>query len=51
MVALLLLHVPPPASVRLVVEPVQTLSVPEIADGAAITVNVFTDDVVPQYPP
>ena len=36
---LLLLHVPPPASVNAVVEPAQTLAVPVIAEGRVLTVT------------
>ena len=42
---ILLLHVPPPASVNAVVSPTHTLSVPVIADGNGLTV---TTDVVLQ---
>lgn len=35
----LLVHVPPPASVSVVVAPTQTVGVPEIADGAGSTVT------------
>ena len=39
MVAALLLHVPPPASVKSVVEPTQTVDEPEIAGGIGFTVT------------
>jgi hypothetical protein len=38
-VASLLLHVPPPASVNVVAEPTQTVGVPLIDEGAAFTVT------------
>ena len=44
---LLLLHVPPPASLRVVVSPTQTFVVPEMDDGNALTVKVFVA-AVPQ---
>ena len=37
---LLMLHVPPPASVNAVVKPAHTLSVPSIAVGNGFTVTV-----------
>ena len=36
---LLLVQVPPPASVRAVVDPEQTVAVPVIGEDAALTVN------------
>ena len=46
---LLQLHVPPPTpSLKVIVEPVQTLVTPEIADGTALTI---TDAVETQPAP
>ena len=36
---LLLLHVPPPASLKAVVDPAQRIAVPVIADGVRLTVT------------
>ena len=38
---LLLLHAPPPASVKVLVKPTHTVAVPEIADGSGLTVIVL----------
>ena len=47
---LLLLHVPPPtASVKLVDDPIQTLVLPDIAEGNGLIVTV-TLPGVPQHP-
>ena len=41
-VVVLLLQVPPPASLNVVVDPIHTNVVPEIDDGNALTVTVAT---------
>jgi hypothetical protein len=41
MAVLLLVQVPPPASVRVVVEPIQTVAVPLMAEGSGLTVTDF----------
>ena len=43
-VVLLLVHVPPPASVNAVVRPTHTLFVPVIADGNGLTVTAVIDE-------
>ena len=40
-VVVLLLHVPPPASLNVVVDPTHTDAVPEIAEGNGFTVTVL----------
>ncbi len=44
----LLDHVPPPASVNVVVKPAHTLAVPDIEDGKVFTVTTVVTYAVPQ---
>ena len=43
-------QVPPPASVKAVVEPADTISKPEIADGSGLTVTVVVYTVAGLHP-
>lgn len=40
-VSLLLVHVPPPASLRIIVAPTHKVEGPEIGDGKGLTVTVL----------